>query len=220
MKTLRNIQTKDRVVQAVRNEILEGNMEPGEELAQEALAEMLGVSRMPVREALQTLVEEGFVQRMPNRHMKAVVLDNRQVRGVFQTAASIEAEMLAMAVENQNEGVKRQDAAPVRLSEELKEILIHMEETENSDRKAEYEIEFHRRISKAADNPYLEQLQKKLLDGYIAFAIENSADKEHTEEILAKAVKALEKDNLPETAEYLKEYYAVYADVLADRRKK
>ena len=67
MKTLRNMQTKDRIAQAIREEILSGHMEPGEELAQEALAEMLGVSRMPVREALQTLVQGGgnlFAQQL------------------------------------------------------------------------------------------------------------------------------------------------------------
>lgn len=83
MKTLRNMQTKDRIAQSIRDEILSGHMKPGEELAQEALAEMLGVSRMPVREALQTLVQDGFARRMPNRHIRAVVLDSQQIHAVF-----------------------------------------------------------------------------------------------------------------------------------------
>jgi len=56
MKQINNAPTKDYIAEAIRNEILAGNMKAGEELTQEALAETLGVSRMPVREALQTLV--------------------------------------------------------------------------------------------------------------------------------------------------------------------
>ena len=64
-----SVQTKDYIVQLIKEEILSGVMKPGEELAQEALAERLGVSRMPIREALQNLVR-------------------RDLRYVFQTVIS------------------------------------------------------------------------------------------------------------------------------------
>ena len=57
-----SVQTKDYIVQLIKEEILSGVMKPGEELAQEALAERLGVSRMPIREALQNLVQEVFAE--------------------------------------------------------------------------------------------------------------------------------------------------------------
>ena len=78
-----SVQTKDYIVQLIKEEILSGVMKPGEELAQEALAERLGVSRMPIREALQNLVQEGFEVRLPNRHIKAVVLSAQQIHDVF-----------------------------------------------------------------------------------------------------------------------------------------
>ena len=74
-----SVQTKDYIVQLMKEEILSGVMKPGEELAQEALAERLGVSRMPIREALQNLVQEGFAVRLPNRHIQAVVLSAQQI---------------------------------------------------------------------------------------------------------------------------------------------
>ena len=46
-----SVQTKDYIVQLIKEEILSGVMKPGEELAQEALAERLGVSRMPITES-------------------------------------------------------------------------------------------------------------------------------------------------------------------------
>jgi len=78
-----SVQTKDYIVQLIKEEILSGVMKPGEELAQEALAERLGVSRMPIREALQNLVQEGFAVRLPNRHIQAVVLSAQQIHDVF-----------------------------------------------------------------------------------------------------------------------------------------
>lgn len=66
MGLMMNVPTKDYIVETIKEEILSGQIKPGTELAQEALAERLGVSRMPIREALQNLVQEGFAVRLPN----------------------------------------------------------------------------------------------------------------------------------------------------------
>ena len=87
-----SVQTKDYIVQLMKEEILSGVMKPGEELAQEALAERLGVSRMPIREALQNLVQEGFAVRLPNRHIQAVILSAQQIHDVFHVIAAMAAE--------------------------------------------------------------------------------------------------------------------------------
>ena len=70
MKQIDTVQTKDYIARAIRQEILSGRIKAGEELTQEDLAETMGVSRMPIREALQTLAQEGFLVRLPNRHMQ------------------------------------------------------------------------------------------------------------------------------------------------------
>ena len=62
-----SVQTKDYIVQLIKEEILSGVMKPGEELAQEALAERLGVSRTPVREAMRKLELEGLVVMIPRK---------------------------------------------------------------------------------------------------------------------------------------------------------
>ena len=96
MKTLRNMQTKDRIAQAIRDEILSGHMEPGEELAQEALAEMLGVSRMPVREALLLLENAGLVEIQKNKRaiVKAVtpegVKEHLEIRSILEVRRALE----------------------------------------------------------------------------------------------------------------------------------
>ncbi len=215
MKALKNIQTKDRIAQAVREEILEGNIEPGEELAQETLAEMLGVSRMPVREALQTLVQEGFARRLPNRHIQAVVLDGRQIQEVFRMAATMEAGLIQMALERSRETEQEAEAL-----KEPGRALESMKKAESQKEKARWEAECHSRLIQLADNPYLEQLQQNFMDGYVSWTLENLGGKEEYGTLLAEAVKALEEQNPEGIRKGLEQYYGKYAQALAERWKK
>lgn len=57
---MKNKRTCDYIAEAIQNEILSGRMEAGQPLRQEELSEKLGYSRMPVREALQILEEQGL----------------------------------------------------------------------------------------------------------------------------------------------------------------
>jgi DNA-binding GntR family transcriptional regulator len=61
--------TQELICQSIRSRIQAGTLVPGTELKQVELAKEYGVSRMPVREALQTLLLEGVVTRLSNRHM-------------------------------------------------------------------------------------------------------------------------------------------------------
>ena len=55
------------VLDELRRRIMTGELEPGTRLVEESLAELLGVSRNPVREALQILAGVGFVEMLPRR---------------------------------------------------------------------------------------------------------------------------------------------------------
>lgn len=217
MKTLRNMQTKDRIAQVIRDEILNGHMKSGEELAQEALAEMLGVSRMPIREALQTLVQDGFARRLPNRHIQAVVLDSGQIHDVFRTAGVMEAELVSLALEKRRKTGGNMDAELSDTGEELKKILRSMKIAFDPKQKSKYEMEFHNCLIRLADNPYLEQLQNKIMDGYVFYAISNLTEKEQVLNMLQKTAEAVEKGDPGTAGTVLKEYYMYYADRFAER---
>ena len=217
MKTLRNMQTKDRIAQAIQDEILSGHMEPGEELAQEALAEMLGVSRMPVREALQTLVQDGFARRLPNRHIQAVVLDSGQIHDVFRTAGAMEAELVSLALENRSKAGENGSPDLSGTGGELRKILRSMEQVSDPEQKIRYEMEFHECLIHMADNPYLEQLQNKVMDGYVSYAISNLTEKDEVMNMLRAAAEEVEKGDAGAAGAALKEYYMYYADRFAER---
>ena len=205
MKSLKRTQTKDYIIQAIRNEILSGNIPSGEELAQEALADMLGISRMPVREALQALVEEGFAKRLPNRHIQAVVLNKEQIRETLCVMGTAEAETLILSVK------KGADTGM------LGTILAKLEETDDQSEKARLELEFHRAVLELLDNPYLYQIQKKVLEGYVAYGIENMGDKDEVSCLLEKLVKAVEAGDFSEIRTCFENYYELYANEFEGR---
>jgi DNA-binding GntR family transcriptional regulator len=69
----------DRVVGRIREAIHEGRYPPGARLVERALAAELGVSHIPVREALTRLTDEGLVQRTPRRGARVATLTPREL---------------------------------------------------------------------------------------------------------------------------------------------
>ena len=74
MKQIRIQKKQGSIVEVLRDEILSGNIPAGTEMTQTELAESLGVSRMPVREALILLEYQGLVRRLPNNHVRVAEL--------------------------------------------------------------------------------------------------------------------------------------------------
>src|SRR5699024_383200 len=78
-----------RVTDVLRNQIIDGDRQPGEKLVERNLANDLGVSRVPIRETLKKLATEGLVTNRPNAWSTARVFspsdiaDLNEVRTVF-----------------------------------------------------------------------------------------------------------------------------------------
>jgi DNA-binding GntR family transcriptional regulator len=69
------------VAQTLRQHILNGEISDGVDLTQEWIASQLGVSRMPIREAMYMLEFEGYVERLGNRRLRVIGLE----RGMLQS---------------------------------------------------------------------------------------------------------------------------------------
>lgn len=81
-----------QVETALEDLIVYGVLTPGERLPEEQLAERLGVSRQPVREALHTLSRVGFVDVIPGRGAYVHVPTAREARDVYHVRALLEAD--------------------------------------------------------------------------------------------------------------------------------
>src|SRR6478752_7361428 len=87
-------------VEALRERILRGDFPDGEPLRQDALADELGVSRIPVREALRQLEAEGLVSFSPHRGAVVSTLSLEEIEELFELRADIECELLRRAIPN------------------------------------------------------------------------------------------------------------------------
>jgi len=188
MKRINTVQTKDYIARAIRQEILSGRIKAGEELTQEELAETMGVSRMPVREALQTLAQEGFLARLPNRHMQVVALSQEQIAGVFSLVAAMETEILKQIVR------AGKDLTPLR-------------------EKITKGIEFHFALANLLSNAYIKQIHSKLIEGYVAYAIESMKDKDLAVDALQGLLVAAQNKNEAQISKAFHAYYEIYAKV-------
>ena len=85
-------------VEALRERILRGDYPDGEPLRQDALADELGVSRIPVREALRQLEAEGLVTFSPHRGAVVSSLSLAEIEELFELRAEIECDLLRRAI--------------------------------------------------------------------------------------------------------------------------
>lgn len=82
------------IVEVLKDAILSGDIPNGTEMTQNELAQSLGVSRMPVREALILLEYQGLIDRLPNNHVKVSQLTDEYFHHIFRHAALLEIEAL------------------------------------------------------------------------------------------------------------------------------
>lgn len=78
------------VVDELRNRILSGKLAPGSQLRQEALADELGVSRIPLREAFRLLSSEGLIDVQPHRSVIVSLLSTDEVEELFDLRLRLE----------------------------------------------------------------------------------------------------------------------------------
>lgn len=80
----------DKVRESLRDAILEGRFKPGDRLVEGRLAEMFGVSRNPVREALKALNNEGLITIAPRRGAVVTELSDGEAADVVELRAALE----------------------------------------------------------------------------------------------------------------------------------
>jgi DNA-binding GntR family transcriptional regulator len=90
--------TVDLVLTAIRQRILSGDLAPGEVLRQEALAEELGVSRVPIREAITRLTSEGLLTNVPHKGAYVAELSVEEVQETFDIRLRLEPWLFAEAI--------------------------------------------------------------------------------------------------------------------------
>ena len=117
----------DEVAQTLEDEIVSGAIPPGQVLRQEHVCERFGVSRTPVREALQRLEALGLVTALPNRGARVRSISSAELREAFLIRAELEGLATAHAVPRMTaEDLLRLDAAEERFAQLTLELRAQM----------------------------------------------------------------------------------------------
>ncbi|SDU92975.1 DNA-binding transcriptional regulator, GntR family [Microlunatus sagamiharensis] len=90
LKSEAPVRLREVVAAQLRRMILAGRLAPGERLVEDRLAELLGVSRNPVREAIRVLEAEGFVETAARRGALVATLDEGQADDIFEVRLALE----------------------------------------------------------------------------------------------------------------------------------
>ncbi|MFN8457759.1 MAG: GntR family transcriptional regulator [Anaerolineae bacterium] len=102
MTTLNHKTKKDLIVEILREAILSGELEPGERLLQEELAQRFKVSPTPIREAIRQLVAEGILDHSPHKGVQVAEVKLEDAREIYLIRSVLEALATRLAVPHLN----------------------------------------------------------------------------------------------------------------------
>lgn len=162
---------RDVVFNTLRQGILKGELAPGERLMEVALAERLGVSRTPIREAIRKLELEGLVLMIPRKGAEVASISEKSMRDVLEVRRALE----ELAVELACKRITQEQR------EELKRAYRSFSSSiENKDLIgiAQKDEAFHDVIYHATQNQKLEQMINNLREQMYRYRLEYIKDKE------------------------------------------
>jgi DNA-binding GntR family transcriptional regulator len=140
------------VLEAIKHAILTGELRPGQALVETDLAEVLGVSKTPVREALKTLAGAGLVTMNPYKGAAVRVVDDELARHVYDARLLLEPEALARAV------TRGHDWRPAHAA------LIRADHAPDQAERSLANRDFHRELYAGCGNPLLIKMLDDLRD--------------------------------------------------------
>jgi DNA-binding GntR family transcriptional regulator len=148
--------TVEIVSDELRSAILYGSLAPGTQLVEADLAARLGVSRGPLREAMQRLVQEGLVRSEPHRGLFVITLAEDDVEDVYLARLAIERGACRLVMQ------RNRGEALVRLNEALRALEVA---ARRLDRVAMSDADqaFHEVLVAASGSPRLERMAQTLL---------------------------------------------------------
>lgn len=147
--------------EGLRTRILSGALTAGERLGEEELAEALGISRTPVREALRRLAAEGLVELLPNRGARVPRWDEDDVNDIFDLRALLESHGARHAATSSDETlIPRLES----LCASMEQVHGSMQDVQDLARLASINRDFHAAVVAGAGSPRLSALVASLVN--------------------------------------------------------
>lgn len=146
---------KNSVYDYLFNAIRSGDIKPGQTLTERGLAEKIGVSRTPVREAIRKLEEQGIVTHEPHKGVKVITLSQEKVTQLYDVRELLEGLAVRQLAERQTPEIIEELSAFIERAE--KEAVAN-----NVKELSGINSAFHLALARLSGNVYLEAIMKML----------------------------------------------------------
>ena len=103
LRPINLLPARERVASSIRKAIISNELKKGEEISIEKMAERLGVSATPIREAYQILAQDGLIKLRPNKGAIVIGMTEKWVREHYEVRAALESEAARLAVLSGND---------------------------------------------------------------------------------------------------------------------
>jgi len=142
------------VYKKIRDAILEGIIKPGEKLSETELAQMLAVSRTPIREAIRQLAQTGIVQLVPRKGAYVALPTEKDVYDLYEVRIALE----TIAVKNMCKNPPKEELI------HFKEHFLSVDRDTDSNAFLEQDTIFHSFLHESCDNRFLNQFLTEVFD--------------------------------------------------------
>ena len=203
---------RDVVYNTLRRAILRGELVPGQRLMEIQLAEKMGVSRTPVREAIRKLELDGLVEVIPRKGAEVAHMSGKNLRDVLEVRRALEELAGELACQRMTAGeFKELEQANHRFASVLGSSDITVI--------AQADEDFHAVIYRATENERLIQMVNHLLEQMYRYRIEYLKKKECHPQLLeehAAIMKAIEEHDKEKATQITIQHIANQADTVVD----
>lgn len=193
---------RDVVFNTLRQAILKGELAPGERLMEIQLAEKLGVSRTPIREAIRKLELEGLVLMIPRKGAEVARISEKSLRDVLEVRRSLEELAIELACERMTE-------EELRTLEQAQAAFKKAIEDGDAMAIAETDERYHDLIYQGTGNDKLVQILNNLREQMYRYRLEYIKDRDKRQILLLEhdhILKALRGRNIADAKMAVREH--------------
>lgn len=204
------IPLRDVVFNTLRQAIIKGDLKPGERLLEIQLADKLGVSRTPVREAIRKLELEGLVTMMPRRGATVSGITRKHLQDVLEIRRALEELAMELACQRMTE---EQRAELIKYEESLEA----KKDSDNAFELSDIDEKFHEQIYQATNNPRLIQMLANLREQMYRYRLEYMKVKDKRTRLIAEhkhIIDALESRDSETGRKSIREHIASQEDAI------
>lgn len=187
MKEYKNL--KEKAYFLIKDMIVKGDFKPNEHIEEKVLADLINMSKTPIREAINTLEQEGWVQIVPRKGIFVSEITLKDIKDIFQVRENIEPTVLEMAFSNLNR-------------KKLKKMFEMFSKKEESSQKEldKLDHELHQYILDSCNNKHIIKMMENVYEHNqrLRFLLKKTNKrKEDTIEEHLKILEAIIEDDLP-----------------------